>query len=55
VERRQHRHGGDFHVGHRRPEYGRAIAIDFSTLEDDIGDETLLAWLKAAPRIGRLT
>lgn len=34
---------------------GRAIATDAALLEDDLGDETLRAWLRAAPRIGRLT
>ncbi len=34
---------------------GRALAIDLSTVEDEPGDETLRAWLRAAPRIGRLT
>jgi hypothetical protein len=34
---------------------GRAIAIDRSQEVADIGDETLRAWLEAAPRIGRLT
>lgn len=34
---------------------GRAIAIDYSMMADDVGDETLRAWLSAAPRIGRLT
>ena len=34
---------------------GRAIAVDLATLTADVGDETLRAWLQAAPRIGRLT
>ena len=36
---------------------GRAIVIDLAQLEEvgDVGDETLRAWLEAAPRIGRLT
>ncbi len=34
---------------------GRAIATDTALLEDNLGDETLRAWLRAAPRIGRLT
>jgi hypothetical protein len=34
---------------------GRAIAIDRSQLGVEIADETLRAWLEAAPRIGRLT
>ena len=34
---------------------GRALAVDLAALADDeIGDETLRAWLKAAPRIGML-
>jgi hypothetical protein len=36
-------------------ESGRAIAVDLATLGEDVGDETLRAWLTAAPRIGRLT
>ncbi len=34
---------------------GRAIAIDLPEEVGDVGDETLRAWLEAAPRIGRLT
>jgi hypothetical protein len=34
---------------------GRAIAIDLTQEVGDVGDETLRAWLEAAPRIGRLT
>ena len=34
---------------------GRAIAIDLPQEVGDVGDETLRAWLEAAPRIGRLT
>ena len=34
---------------------GRAIEIDLSQEVGDVGDETLRAWLEAAPRIGRLT
>jgi hypothetical protein len=34
---------------------GRAIVIDLSQEVGDVGDETLRAWLEAAPRIGRLT
>lgn len=34
---------------------GRAIMIDLSQEVGDVGDETLRAWLEAAPRIGRLT
>lgn len=33
---------------------GRALAVDVSTLSDEVGDETLRAWLDAAPRIGSL-
>ena len=34
---------------------GRAILIDLAQEVGDVGDETLRAWLEAAPRIGRLT
>jgi len=34
---------------------GRAIATDLLTLDDDVAESTLRAWLSAAPRIGRLT
>ena len=34
---------------------GRAIALEPEMLEDDVGDDTLRAWLKAAPRIGTLS
>jgi hypothetical protein len=34
---------------------GRAIAIEDTTREDDAGDETLRAWLGAAPKIGSLS
>jgi hypothetical protein len=34
---------------------GRAIAVDLARLGTEVGDETLRAWLDAAPRIGRLT
>ena len=34
---------------------GRAILIDLPEEVGDVGDETLRAWLEAAPRIGRLT
>ena len=35
---------------------GRALAVDLSLLEaDEVGDDTLRAWLAAAPRIGTLT
>jgi hypothetical protein len=33
----------------------RAIVVDMSQEVRDVGDETLRAWLEAAPRIGRLT
>jgi hypothetical protein len=33
---------------------GRAIALEFGVLDDSIGDDTLRAWLRAAPRIGTL-
>ena len=34
---------------------GRAIIVELSQEVGDVGDETLRAWLEAAPRIGRLT
>jgi hypothetical protein len=34
---------------------GRAIVIELAGEVSDVGDETLRAWLEAAPRIGRLT
>lgn len=34
---------------------GRAMAVETALLDDNLGDETLRAWLSAAPRIGRLT
>jgi hypothetical protein len=34
---------------------GRAILVDLTQEVGDVGDETLRAWLEAAPRIGRLT
>jgi hypothetical protein len=34
---------------------GRAIVIELTQEVGDVGDETLRAWLEAAPRIGRLT
>jgi hypothetical protein len=34
---------------------GRAIVIALPEEVGDVGDETLRAWLEAAPRIGRLT
>jgi len=34
---------------------GRAIVIDLAEEVGTVGDETLRAWLEAAPRIGRLT
>lgn len=33
---------------------GRAIAVPLPRLDDSIGDDTLRAWLNAAPRIGTL-
>jgi hypothetical protein len=33
---------------------GRAIAVDLAKLDDSVGDDTLRAWLTAAPRIGML-
>lgn len=33
---------------------GRALAVDLASLAEDVGDETLRAWLEAAPRIGML-
>lgn len=33
---------------------GRAIAIDLLPPNGDVGDDTLRAWLRAAPRIGSL-
>jgi len=36
-------------------ESGRAIHVDVPEEVGDVGDETLRAWLEAAPRIGRLT
>lgn len=33
----------------------RALSIDLRQEVGDVGDETLRAWLEAAPRIGRLT
>ena len=34
---------------------GRAILVDLTEEVGTVGDETLRAWLEAAPRIGRLT
>ena len=34
---------------------GRAIALETEMLEIDVGDDTLRAWLEAAPRIGTLS
>jgi hypothetical protein len=34
---------------------GRAIAVTANDLSDDLGDDTLRAWLGSAPHIGRLT
>ena len=33
---------------------GRALAVELARLDDSVGDDTLRAWLKAAPRIGTL-
>lgn len=33
---------------------GRAIGVDLASLDDSVSDETLRAWLNAAPRIGTL-
>lgn len=33
----------------------RALSIELPQEVGDVGDETLRAWLEAAPRIGRLT
>jgi hypothetical protein len=38
-----------------RRQTGRALVVDFANLDDSIGDETLRAWLVAAPRIGNLS
>ena len=34
---------------------GRALAIEDTMREDETGDETLRAWLGAAPKIGSLS
>jgi hypothetical protein len=34
---------------------GRALAIDDTMREDEAGDDTLRAWLGAAPKIGSLS
>jgi hypothetical protein len=34
---------------------GRALAMDDTMREDETGDETLRAWLGAAPKIGSLS
>jgi len=34
---------------------GRALAIEDTVREDETGDETLRAWLGAAPKIGSLS
>jgi hypothetical protein len=34
---------------------GRALAVDPAALEEEIGDETLRAWLRAAPKIATLS
>jgi hypothetical protein len=36
-------------------ESGRAIAVDLSRFDASVGDDTLRAWLSAAPRIGTLS
>jgi len=36
-------------------QHGRAIATELLTLDDDVRESTLRAWLSVAPRIGRLT
>ena len=33
---------------------GRALAVELAKLDDSVGDDTLRAWLHAAPRIGTL-
>lgn len=33
---------------------GRAIAVPLAMLDDSVSDDTLRAWLHAAPRIGTL-
>jgi hypothetical protein len=33
---------------------GRAIVVNLAKLDKSVGDETLRAWLEAAPRIGTL-
>lgn len=38
-----------------RRQTGRALVVDFASLDDTIGDDTLRAWLNAAPRIGTLS
>ncbi|HEX8942402.1 MAG TPA: hypothetical protein VF785_04635 [Gemmatimonadaceae bacterium] len=38
-----------------RRQTGRALVVDFANLDDSIGDDTLRAWLNAAPRIGTLS
>jgi hypothetical protein len=38
-----------------RRQTGRALVVDFPSLDDQIGDDTLRAWLNAAPRIGTLS
>ncbi|HEY6220688.1 MAG TPA: hypothetical protein VIV65_11605 [Gemmatimonadaceae bacterium] len=35
-------------------ESGRAIAVDLQRFDASVGDDTLRAWLNAAPRIGTL-
>ncbi|MGE5731138.1 MAG: hypothetical protein ACM37U_04305 [Gemmatimonas sp.] len=38
-----------------RRQTGRALVVDFASLDDTIGDDTLRAWLNEAPRIGTLS
>ena len=33
----------------------RALALEVASLEHDVGDETLRAWLDTAPKIGTLS
>jgi hypothetical protein len=33
---------------------GRALVVERAPLDDSVGDDTLRAWLNAAPRIGTL-
>ena len=38
-----------------RRQPSRAIGADLASLDEAVGDDTLRAWLTAAPRIGTLT